>query len=52
MQMAGIPDSSIILVNVTVSDNGYAMTPYRKNPSDPVNWITNTRSFAVNLRRN
>ena len=52
MQTGGLPDSAIILVNVTVSDNGYAMTPYRKNPSDPVNWITNTRSFAVNLRRN
>jgi len=52
MQTGGLPDSAIILVNVTVSDNGYAMTPYRSNLSDPVNWITNTRSFAVNLRRN
>lgn len=51
MQTGGIPDSSLILVNVTVSDQGYATRHY-KDSSQLKNHIISTRSFAVNLRRN
>ncbi|HOE62389.1 MAG TPA: hypothetical protein PKW18_06140 [Candidatus Sumerlaeota bacterium] len=51
MQTGGIPDSSVILVNVTVSDQGYATRHY-KDPSKVKNHIISTRSFAVNTRRN
>jgi len=50
LQTGGITDSSLILVIIEVSDKGYAMKSYR-DATDSVNWITSTRSFAVNLRR-
>lgn len=51
MQTGGIPDSSLILINVTVSDQGYATRHY-KDASQLKNHIISTRSFAVNTRRN
>ncbi len=50
LKTGGIPDGSVILVIIDVSDHGYARQTYR-DPSAQANWIMNTRSFAVNLRQ-
>lgn len=50
MKPGGIPDSSTILVYLEVSDHGKARQSFR-DPDDEFNWITATRAFAVNLRR-
>lgn len=49
MKVGGIPDSSVILVEIEVTDQGYGR--YFRDQSNPINWVTSTRSFAVNLRR-
>lgn len=55
MAPGGIPDSSLILVQLQVSDVGLARNSYRKTADTAVgraNWVVSARSFAVNLRRN
>ena len=49
IKKGGIPDSGTILVSLAFHDNGRARSSYR-NPADRVNWITSSRTFAVNLR--
>ena len=49
MKVGGIPDSGVILVEIEVSDHGFARKPYR-DPSNEANWVVSSRSFAVNLR--
>jgi len=46
----GIPDSSTIIVLVDISDHGYARRPFRDG-ADPTNWISVSRTFTINLRR-
>lgn len=50
LQNGNIPDSGIILVSFQVSDHGYARQTHAR-ADNPASWITSTRSFAVNLRR-
>ncbi len=50
IKVGGIPDSSIVLVRLRVSDHGRARSSWRDAGSQ-ANWIVSTRMFAVNLRR-
>ena len=50
MKIGGIPDNSVLLVQIRVSDHGKGRSSYR-DPHNEYNWITSRRHFAVCLRR-
>ena len=45
----GIPDSSVILVELEVNDGGMGRRSWRGD-ADEADWVTSTRSFSINLR--
>jgi type II secretory pathway pseudopilin PulG len=51
MQTGSQPNSSIILVQLKVSDHGKGTIVRREGPEE-IDWQITTRDFAVNLRRN
>ena len=48
-KIGGIPDSSVILVELEVSDEGLGRRSWRGD-ADEADWVTSTRSFSINLR--